>query len=599
MAPTLTDAVVTEAETSADAGRSDPPRRPRTVLGRPRFAGTTGALLFLWASFWPTLMPRSFVTQGAMSGISAVIGYAVFTLFGWLVGLALERYDVTIDARTRRIAWTVLGGVAAIVVLAGGLWMCVRWQDQQRAMLGMDGLGWWFGVPMLVVAAIVALLLGIIGRLVGRGVVRLHAVLGRALSPSLAAVATVVVVVLVARFLFTDVAFASFRDWANSAFSTVDDGTEEGIEPPDAATVSGSADSLVSWESLGLQGRTFVATATTTDLISEFQASIGNEDVAVVAPIRAYAGINSADDIEERADLAVAELERTGAFERDVLVVATVTGTGWIDPDAARALELLHGGDTAIVAMQYSFLPSWIATLLVDDASAEAGAVLFDSVYEVWETLPTDERPKLIVYGLSLGSYGAEAAFAGQTAENSVANMRARTDGVLLGGPTNDNPAHREITDVREAGSPVWRPVFDGAETVRFFNDVAELIPLDPDWDAPRFAYVQHASDPVVFWNVDSIWSPSAWTDQPRGPDVPEGGPWVPFVTGIQGVFDLMAGFGAPPGHGHDYRLAWPGAWAQVIPPDGWTAEDTEALNEFTAQQRAEVAADPSDSPGG
>lgn len=597
MAVTVADTSLIGGPADTDGLQGDPPRR-RHILGRPRFAGIVGALVFLWASFWPTLMPRSFVTQGAMSGISAAIGYGVFTLIGWLVGLVLARFDVAIGARARRIAWGVVLGFAAIVVVIGGLWMCVRWQNQQRSMLGMDDLSWWFGVPMMIVAAIVALVLGVIGRLIGRGVVRLHGVLGRALSPSLAAVATVVVVVLIARFLFTDVAFASFRDWANSAFSTVDDGTADGIEQPDSSTVSGGADSLVSWESLGLQGRTFVATATPTDMISEFQESIGNGGAEVVAPIRAYAGIQSADDVEERADLAVAELQRTGAFERDVLVVATVTGTGWIDPDASRAVELLHGGNTAIVAMQYSFLPSWIATLLDDGASAEAGAVLFDSVYEVWENLPEDDRPKLIIYGLSLGSFGAESAFAGQTAENSVANMQARTDGVLLGGPTNDNPAHRQITDDREDGTPVWRPVFDDGETVRFFNDVDELIPLDPSWEAPRFAYVQHGSDPVVFWSFDSIWTPSPWMDHPRGPDVPEGGPWVPFVTGIQGVFDLMAGFSAPPGHGHDYRLAWPGAWAQVIPPDGWTAADTEALNEFAAQLRA-VAADPSDTSGG
>ncbi len=607
MVDTLDDinliAEATEAEeaTAAEGACADgaTPARRRTIIGRPRFAGTVGAVVFLWASFWPTLMPRSFVTQGAMSGISAAIGYAVFTLLGWLTGLVLARFGVTISPAARRIAWIVLGVLAAIVLVIGGLWMCGRWQNQQRSMLLMDGLGWWFGIPMLVVAAIVAIILTLIGRLVGRGVVHLHRLFSRVLSPTLAAFTTVIAVVLIGWFLFNDVAFASFRDWANSAFSAVDDGTAEGIEQPTAATVSGSPDSLASWDSLGLQGRTFVATATPTDMISEFQESIGNQGADVVEPIRVYAGIKSADDVEERADLAVKELERTGAFDREVLVVATATGTGWIDPDASRAVELLHSGDTAFVTIQYSFLPSWIATLLVDGASAEAGAVLFDTIYEAWEQLPEDDRPKLIIYGLSLGSYGAEAAFAGQTAENSVANMKARSDGVLLGGPTNDNPAHRQITAAREDGTPVWRPVYEGGETVRFFNDVDELIPLDPDWEAPRYAYVQHASDPVGMWNIDQIWTPAPWMDDPRGPDVPEGGPWFPIVTGTQGVFDLMAGFSAPPGHGHDYMLEWPGAWAQVVPPDGWTAADTEALNAFTAEQRAAAGADDPVTSGG
>ena len=50
---------------------------------------------------------------------------------------------------------------------------------------------------------------------------------------------------------------------------------------------------------------------------------------------------NSADTVQERADLAVEELERTGAFDREIVVVATSTGTGWIDPDAAdKAVEV-------------------------------------------------------------------------------------------------------------------------------------------------------------------------------------------------------------------------------------------------------------------
>lgn len=561
----------------------------RTILGRPRFAGTVGAAIFLWVSFWPTLMPRTFLTQGAISGLSAAIGYAVFTLFGWLVGLVLTRRDVTIGASARRTAWMVLGVVVGLAVVVGGLWMWVRWQNDQRSLLGMGDLAVATGIPMLVVAAVVFVVFGLIGRLIGRGVVRLYRLISRALSPEFAVAATAGAVFLIGAFVVNDVVADSFRDWANSSFAIVDDGTEDGIEQPDSPTVSGSPDSLADWDTLGLQGRTFVATATATSTIVEFQDSIGN-DVEVVEPIRVYAGIDSADDVQDRADLAVAELERTGAFDRDVLAVATVTGTGWIDPDAAEALEVLHAGNSAIVGIQYSFLPSWIATLLADEAATEAGAVLFDTVYETWAELPADDRPELIIFGLSLGSYGAEAAFAGSTADNSIANLVARADGALLGGPTNDNAVWNQITSDRDDGSPAWRPEYDGGTTVRFANGVDELVALDPSWEAPRVLYVQHASDPVTFWNFSDFWSPPIWMDDPRGPDVPDGGPWLPIVTGLQGVFDLMAGFGAPPGHGHDYRLAWPGAWAQVVPPEDWTGFDTEALNTFLADRRAAAA---------
>jgi uncharacterized membrane protein len=536
-------------------------------------------------------MPRTFVTQGAITGLSAAIGYAVFTLLGWLVGLLLTRRQITISASARRTAWIVLGVVVGLALVIGGLWMWVRWQNDQRALLGMDDLGAAAGVPMLVVAAVVFVVFMVIGRLIGRGVVHLYRLISRALSPQFAVAATAGAVFLIGAFFVNDVVADGFRDWANTSFGAVDEGTEDGIEQPDSPNVSGSPDSLANWDTLGFQGRTFVASATPTSTISEFQESVG-KDADVVEPIRVYAGIDSAGDVQERADLAVAELERTGAFDRDVLAVVTVTGTGWIDPDAAEALEVLHGGNTAMVGIQYSFLPSWIATLLADDASTEAGAVLFDTVYETWAELPEDDRPELIIYGLSLGSYGAEAAFAGSTAANSVANLTARADGALLGGPTNDNEVWGQITADREKGSPVWRPVYDDGTTVRFANGVDELVELDPSWEAPRLLYVQHGSDPVTFWNFSDFWSPPPWMDDPRGPDVPEGGPWFPVVTGLQGVVDLMAGFSAPAGHGHDYRLAWPGAWAQVVPPEGWTSTDTEALNTFLVDQRAAAAGD-------
>ncbi len=568
----------------------DPGMSSRTIIAWPRFAGCVGAVTFLWASFWPTLMPRTFVAQGAISGLCAATGYAIATLVGSIVRAILRRRDVAIAEPVRRIAWLALGALAAIVLAVGGLWMWVRWQNDQRALLGMSRLGPATGVPMLVVAAVVGVLVSLVGRVFGRGVARMNRWITRFVSPAIAAVLTVLVVVVVASFVLTDVVAERFVSWANSAFGTVDDGTADGIEQPTSPMVSGSPESLAAWDTLGLQGRTFVATALSTDVIEAFADDRGDRApgpaALVMDPIRVYTGIMSATDVAERAELAVAELERTGAFDRDVLVVATSTGTGWIDPDAADALEVLHGGNTAIVSMQYSYLPSWISTIVDDGAAAEAGAVLFDTVYDAWSTLPEDDRPELIVFGLSLGSYGAEAAFAGETAASSLANLTARADGALLGGPTNDNEVWSQITDGRDPGSPAWRPVFDDGATVRFANGVDDLAELDPEWVAPRVLYVQHASDPVTFWSMDTLWSKPEWMTDPRGPDVPDGGPWFPVVTWTQGVFDLMAGFGAPPGHGHDYRLAWPGAWARVVPPADWTSTDTAALDDYLADLR-------------
>jgi uncharacterized membrane protein len=127
-----------------------------------------------------------------------------------------------------------------------------------------------------------------------------------------------------------------------------------------APEYSGSPESLVEWVDLGFQGRTFTGAATTLDDIAAYHGSSDGVEI----PIRVYAGLKSAENTQERALLIVDELDRTNAQDREVLMLVATTGTGWVDPLAAAALEYMYRGDTAIAAMQYSFLPSWISFIL-------------------------------------------------------------------------------------------------------------------------------------------------------------------------------------------------------------------------------------------
>ena len=106
-----------------------------------------------------------------------------------------------------------------------------------------------------------------------------------------------------------------------------------------------------------------------------------------MTPLRVYVGLNSADDAAARAQLALDELIRVGGFDRSVLVVVVPTGTGWMDPAATDTLEYLHGGDTAIVAQQYSYLSSPLSILVEPGIAVEAGQALFRAVYGHWTTL--------------------------------------------------------------------------------------------------------------------------------------------------------------------------------------------------------------------
>ena len=62
---------------------------------------------------------------------------------------------------------------------------------------------------------------------------------------------------------------------------------------------------------------------------------------------------------------------------------------------------------------------------------------------------------------------------------------------------------------------------------------------------------MHHPSDPVGNTTLEAFWRRPEWTDRPQGYDVPARAGWHPIVTGLQEVFDLIAGFSAASGHGH------------------------------------------------
>ena len=104
----------------------------------------------------------------------------------------------------------------------------------------------------------------------------------------------------------------------------------------------------------------------------------------------------------------------------------------------------MYNGNTAIVSMQYSFLPSWLSFLVDKENARRAGQALFEAVDKLVRQLPEAQRPKLVVFGESLGSFGGEAPFM------SLNNVLARTDGALFSGPTFNNTVWTQLTATRD-----------------------------------------------------------------------------------------------------------------------------------------------------
>ena len=61
---------------------------------------------------------------------------------------------------------------------------------------------------------------------------------------------------------------------------------------------------------------------------------------------------------------------------------------------------------------------------------------------------------------------------------------------------------------------------------------------------------------------MEALWRRPEWTDPPKGYDVPARAGWFPIVTGVQEVADLMAGFSAASGYGHNYGINFVTGWA-------------------------------------
>ncbi len=526
------------------------------------FFGTAVGLLFVFLSLTPSLLPRGPLFQGLVSGGAGAIGYLIGVFTVWLV-----RYMRGVNTRppAPRWAWLTLLAVGALGMV-GMQFHFHRWQDEVRDLMGVEHLKW-FNYPQAALIGIVVLFILVeIGQWVRRLVAFLMHQLERIAPQRVSGVVAVGLVVAMFIALLNGVVARAAMDWLNDTFAAINDEDSPDNSPPTTTLRSGGPESLVSWASLGHQGRIFITGGPSVDELARFNGA------PAIEPIRTYAGLGSAQDIRATAEMAARELQRTGGLDRKVVAVATTTGTGWVNEAEASALEYMFNGDTAIVSMQYSFLPSWISFLVDKENARQAGQALFEAVDELVRAMPEAQRPKLVVFGESLGSFGGEAPFL------ALNNLVARTDGALFSGPTFNNTIWTDLTRDRDPGSPMWLPIYDDGYNVRFVARPENLNRPDKPWPKIRAVYLQHASDPIAWWTPDLLFRAPDWLREPRGYDVSPRMEWIPVVTFLQVSADMAVAIDVPDGHGHVYVRDVVNAWADVLHPPGWTPEDTERL---------------------
>ena len=529
--------------------------------------GCCGAVLFAALSFTPSLLPRGGLLQGIVAGIDAAIGYGLGVLAAWIWRAFADR-----EARpAQRSSWRIFF-ICAGVLLGVAFGLGQYWQHEIRELMGVTD----YNLALVIASPFVAAVFFFLFLLLGRGIRRVYRWLAELLSRRFgrrAAAATGWILVSVTVYLIvTGILLDGLVSAMDEAFSVRDTATKEGTTQPTTALRSGGPGSLVEWDSLGREGRAFTGQGPTADDIEAIVPRPAKE------PVRAYAGLASADNSEARAALAVDDLERAGGFQRTNLLVVTTTGSGWVDPALVDTFEYLSSGDAASVAIQYSYLPSWLSYLVDQKKAREAGRALYDAVYDRWSKLPQDQRPQLFVAGESLGSFGGETAFSGEY------DLRNRTAGTVFAGPPNFNTLFREFSDNRDPGSPEAQPVYKNGRTVRFTSDASTSMPPENQaWDGTRVLYLMHPSDPIVWWSPRLIASEPDWISEAPGKDVLEGMVWIPFVTFWQVTADLPFATGVPAGHGHKYTTEYVDGWYAAMRPAGLTADGLSALKETIA----------------
>ena len=528
----------------------------------------TGLLLgtlFFAASLTPTLIPRNYLTQGVLSGCSAAAGYGVGFFLHWLWRyLELPEPKARILRSTKLVA-VIVCGIVGITFL----WRAAEWQNSIRSLMKLDPVDTAHPLEVGAIALLTFIVLIAFARLFN---VTLHFVSGklRRFAPTrVSYVVGATIVVLLFWSIGNGVIFRYALRVADSSFERLDALMPPETQQPTDPNKTGSAASLVSWQDLGRMGRSYIATGPTGADIARFTGK------PALDPIRVYVGLHSGKSPQERAKLALEELKRVGGFDRAVLVIITPTGTGWVDEQAIDPIEFLHNGDIASIGAQYSYLASWMSLLVEPGYGVEQARALFSEVYGYWRTLPRETRPKLYLFGLSLGALSSELS-------NELFEVLGDPyQGALWSGPPFPSRIWNTITRDRNPGTPEWLPQFRDGSFVRFTAQKNALHIPGAEWGPLRVVYLQYASDPITFYDPHSVYHEPDWMKTPRGPDVSPDLRWYPVVTFLQLTLDIAMATTAPMGYGHVFAAEhYIDAWMEVADIQGWSPDDIARLKQ-------------------
>lgn len=527
-------------------------------------------LLFFAASLTPSLIPRPWLLQGVLAGLVTGIGYAI----GQFLNTVWRGLDLpTLSAPAVRKMCVILA-IPIIAILVWTLLHAAAWQNSIRVRFGMEPLEAFSTMGIVGVATAVFLVCVAIGWAAQWLFDRIRHSLYRVMPMRTANVLGLCLAILIGFVITRDGVVQSGYDFADKSYAAAQNLFADAPPAPTNPRFPGSPDSLVDWGAMGQPGRNFIIEGPDAQAISAFSGRPAKD------PIRVYVGRAQDESPEVRAELALKELQRLGAFDRKILVVASPTGTGWLDPGGHEPMEFMHDGDVATVAVQYSYLQSPLALIFETQSGLEQATATMKAIYSYWTTLPPETRPKFYMHGISLGAWSSMYSF------NVFRVLNDPINGALWTGPPFPSQLWRQAVAARNPDSSYVLPEVGTGALVRFTSQYGGLERSPGQWGRFRVVYFQHASDAIVFYEPASLWRAPEWMKETRAPDVSPSIRFIPVVTQLQLALDMALALGVPGGYGHNYIAeGYVEPWVAVTDPEGWSDNDSARLKAWCGQE--------------
>ena len=324
--------------------------------------------------------------------------------------------------------------------------------------------------------------------------------------------------------------------------------------PPSAPEISGSPASGLDWQKMTREGARWLAGALSPSTIDAVMSTTD-----AIQPIRVYASLDMASSDADRAQMLLAEIDRTKALKRKVFALLSPTGSGYVNYVATETLEYLSGGNCASAAIQYSVLPSALSLTRVPTGTAQT-AMVVRGIVERLMAMPASKRPLVVLFGESLGSQVSEDMFRGLGIQGLAGS--GFDAAVWIGTPA----------------ATAWRRELWGTRTIAEAPEIgpgtAYLPRTIADWralpaaerDRARFLLLQNGDDPIPKFGSQVAWRRPDWLgpNHTRPIGSPRGTSWVPGMTFLTTFFDMQNALTPTPGTfsegGHDYRHVLPEA---------------------------------------